>query len=222
MNIKWTIINKDRKGRNLAIDASGISIANRGGYRDARYGSKPKFYKLHAVMDEDDMELVDFRLTSEHVGDNAKFSPLIREIVRNTKISVLHADGGYDSKKNFDFLSAHKIKAGIKADRNSSSKSRGSVSRRIAVREQFGYPDVGRAKTRPPDKDTVSMNEEEKRRHYQKIWKKKVGYGGRWLVEAFFSVFKRVYGSYASSITWRRVKNEMTLKLLLYDALLKI
>ena len=59
-------------------------------------------------------------------------------------------------------------------------------------------------------------------RYYQKKWRDKVGYGKRWLVESFFFAFKRVYESYASSRVWRKVKNEMTLKRLSYNELLKI
>ena len=58
-------------GRPLAIDASGISVSDRGGYGDARYGSKPKPYKLHAMIDVEDMRSVDFGLTSGHVVDDS-------------------------------------------------------------------------------------------------------------------------------------------------------
>lgn len=221
LKLEWTIRKEKRRGRRIAIDASGISVSNRGGWRDAKYGSKPRFYKLHLVMDEEAMEPLAFRLTSEHVGDNREFSPMMNELARKIKISIIHGDGGYDAKDNFDYLDREGVKAGIKVDKNSSLKSRGSVSRRTAVREQFGYPDVGRTKTRPPDGSIAFMDEAERRRHYQRLWKSKVGYGKRWLIEAFFSVFKRVYGSYASSHTWKRVKNEMMLKLLLYNELLK-
>ena len=217
---KWAVINRKRSGRLLAIDASGISVSDRGGYRDAKYGSKPKFYKLHAMIDVEDMELVDFRLTSEHVADNRKFLPIARESL--ARGDTLYADGAYDAKDNFDYLGKNGIKAGIKIRKNFSINYRGSSARWKAVIEQFGIKTrrlKGRMHFLPADGIVL---DEDRIRYHQDKWKKKVGYGRRWLVEAFFSVFKRVYGNYASSRSWRKVKNEMTLKLLLYNALLKI
>ena len=219
---EWTVTKSERKGRLLAIDATGISVSDRGGYRDSRYGSKPKFHKLHAMIDVEEMEIVDFRLTSEHVADNRKSLAMIREAARRG--DTVYADGAYDAKDNFSFLDKHGIRSGIKIRQTASPTAPGCLPRKKAVMEQFSLLPHGHLERKhPPVTDgTVLFNEREVMRYYQKKWKEKVGYGRRWLIESFFSAFKRVYGSHASSRVWKKVKNEMTLKLLLYNSLLKI
>ena len=213
LDVKWTVRRRHKKGRLLAIDASGMSVCRTGSYRHSKYGGMPRFYKLHAIIDVDTKELVDLRVTRDRCHDNRKFIPLVRESAY--KGDTVYADGAYDSKDNFDHLEKNGIKPGIKIRKNFSTDCRGSSARWKAVIDQFGIR-TRRLKGRGIvlDEDRISYN--------QKKWKEKVGYGRRWLVEAFFSVFKRVYGNYASSHSWRKVKNEMTLKLLLYNMLLKI
>ncbi len=221
IRLEWTVTKSERKGRLLAIDATGISVSDRGGYMDARYGSKPKFHKLHAVVDVEDMIVVAFRLTSEHVADNRKFLPAIREAARRG--DTVYADGAYDAKENFSFLEKRGIRSGIKIRQTASPTAPGCLPRKKAVMEQFSFlPHSHLEKIHPlAEKGVMFFNETERMKYWQQKWKDKVGYGRRWLVESFFSAFKRVYGSHASSRVWKKVKNEMTLKLLLYNELLE-
>ena len=167
------------------------------------------------------MEIVDFRLTSEHVADNRKFLAMIREAARRG--DIVYADGAYDAKDNFSFLEKHGIRSGIKIRLNASPIAPGCLPRKKAVMDQFSLLPHGHLERKhPPVTDgTMLFDELDVMRYYQKKWKSRVGYGKRWLVESFFSAFKRVYGDYSSSRAWRNVKNEMTLKLLLYNELLK-
>ena len=192
---QWTITKSERKGRLLAIDATGISVSNRRGYRDSRYGPEPKFYKLHAVVDVEEMEIVDFRLTSEHVADNRKFLAVVREAARRG--DTIYADGAYDAKENFSFLEKKGIRSGIKIRQTASPTAPGCLPRKKAVMEQFSFlPHSHLEKTHPlAEKGMVFLNEKERMKYWQQKWKEKVGYGRRWLVESFFSAFSGGSGS---------------------------
>ena len=47
-------------------------------------------------------------------------------------------------------------------------------------------------------------------------WKKKNGYGMRWIAESVFSSIKRTFGEYVSSVKWDNIVNELLLKASLY------
>jgi len=49
-------------------------------------------------------------------------------------------------------------------------------------------------------------------RRGKRKWKKFVGYGRRWLVEGFFSNFKRWFGEYVSSVKFENIRKELVLK----------
>ena len=49
-------------------------------------------------------------------------------------------------------------------------------------------------------------------RRGKRKWKRSVGYGKRWFVESFFSVFKRWFGEYVSSLRFENMKREIVFK----------
>ncbi len=217
LDVKWTIDRKRRKGRLLAIDATGMSVCRTGSYRHSKYGGAPRFYKLHALFDPDTKEIVDLRVTKDRCHDNRKFGPMIREAA--SRGDTIYADGAYDAKENFDYLSRNGIRSGIKIRRNFSTKAGGSYARQKAVMEQFGISTVrlkGRLHFLPTEGVVF-----DKIGYYQQKWKEKVGYGKRWLVESFFSAFKRRFGEHVCSRRWKSVQNELKLKAMLYNKLLK-
>jgi hypothetical protein len=50
-----------------------------------------------------------------------------------------------------------------------------------------------------------------------KRWKKKYGYGMRWIAESAFSSIKRTFGEYVMSLKWENIINELFLKASLYN-----
>ncbi len=50
--------------------------------------------------------------------------------------------------------------------------------------------------------------------------KSAVGYGKRWLVESFFSVFKRWFGEYVSSVKFENIRKEIVYKVGIINTLL--
>jgi hypothetical protein len=220
LNMKWNIYGRKKRGRLLAIDASGISVARTGSYRHSKYGGMPRFYKLHALIDVDTKQIADLRVTKDHCSDNRKFLPMVRESVREG--DTVYADGAYDSRKNFSFLDDRGIKSGIKIRLNASVIPRGCLPRKKAVMEQFNllpHSHVGRAHPLNSEGKTF-FDELSRMKYWQQKWKEKTGYGRRWLVEAFFSAFKRRFGEHACSRRWKSVCNELKLKAMLYNLLI--
>ena len=116
---------------------------------------------------------------------------LVGGVSKNNNIQKVLADGAYDSKDNFKYLDELKIIPVIKVRKNSSIKNNAKCTpRKLAVLEQF--------------KDI-------------KRWKKKHGYGMRWIDESVFSSIKRMFGEYVSSLKWNNIVNELMLKASIYN-----
>jgi IS5 family transposase len=98
------------------MDGSGISTNYRWDYRSSKYKIRQRFFKLHTFADAETKELIDYKLTSDEVGDNRKFLTRIKESTRRG--DTVYADGAYDSKKNFDYLDKHGIRTGIRIRKN--------------------------------------------------------------------------------------------------------
>jgi hypothetical protein len=115
---------------------------------------------------------------------------MVKEMQAITIQKVI-ADGAYDSRKNFRFLGDAGIKPIIKVKANSSPKAKGCIPRNMAVVEQL--QDI-------------------------KKWKKKHGYGLRWIAESTFSCIKRIFGEYVTSVRWNNnIVNELLLKAFIYN-----
>lgn len=113
--------------------------------------------------------VVSLEVTSEEVHDSKVMKKLVDHASENIDVKCMLADGAYDSKKNFSYLHNNDIEAAIKVRRNSSScKSNGCCyPRKLAVLQQM--------------------------KNFKK-WKHSVSYVHRWVVEAVFSVIKRMFG----------------------------
>ena len=220
LNVKWAINRKKKEGRLLAIDASGISVCRTGSYRHSKYGGLPKFYKLHALVDVDTKEIVDVRITKDHCADNRKFIPMVKESA--SRGDTVYADGAYDSRKNFFLLERKGLKSGIKIRLTASLVPRGCLPRKKAVMEQFSLlPHSHLSKRHPMNNEgRVFFNEKERMGYWQQKWKDRVGYGKRWLVESFFSAFKRRFGEHSCSRKWKSVQNELKIKATLYNQMI--
>jgi hypothetical protein len=102
------------------------------------------------------------------------------------------ADGAYDCKENFQYLSDNDIEASIKVRKNSTYDK--SIvcchPRKIVVLQQ--------------------------QRNFEK-WKANVSYGSRWIAETVFSSLKRMFGEYVSARKFPNMVKEMILKASLYN-----
>jgi len=158
----------------VAIDASGIKVTNRGDWIREQWNRKPRrgYLKIHIAVDTKTKQILAMEVTNERTGDIKMFKPLVERASGRTKVKLVLADSAYDSRDNFNFLEARGIEPGIRIRRGASGKARGSRARRRAAR---GFLEDERG------------------------WKRKVGYGRRWVVEGTFSNLKRFFGEFVTA-----------------------
>lgn len=174
----------------IALDASGIKVANRGDWIRRKWKVRRGFLKIHIAVDVDSKRIVSMDVTDEKVGDGKRLRKLVHEASKKAKVSKVLADGAYDSKKNFRYLAGKEIEPVIKVRKNTSSKAGGCMPRKHVAQEYLRDP---------------------------KAWKRKHHYGQRWMVETAFSTLKRTFGEYVSAKTMRNMTNEMIIKASLYN-----
>jgi hypothetical protein len=124
------------------------------------------------------------------VADARRLKRLISEASKQARITKAIGDGAYDTKTNFRYLAEKKIEPVIKVRRNASTKANGCMPRKLVAQEYL---------------------------RNMKAWKRKHGYGQRWMAETAFSTFKRLFGEYASSIKFKHMAKEMIIKASLYN-----
>jgi len=105
---KVDIIKIDKRIGNdivIALDSTGIKVANRGGewIRD-KWHVRRGYMKIHVVaVDIKKKRVVSLEVTSE-VHDSKVMKKLVDRVSENNDIKRVLADGAYDSKKNFQYL----------------------------------------------------------------------------------------------------------------------
>jgi len=174
----------------IALDASGIKVANRGDWMRHKWKVKRGYLKIHIAVDVKRKEILALEVTKEKVADGRRLKSLVREASKQAKITRAIGDGGYDTKTNFRYLAERGIEPVIKVRKNASSKARGCMIRKLVAQEYL---------------------------QDQEAWKHNHGYGRRWMAETVFSTFKRLFGEYASSVKFRHMVKEMTIKATLYN-----
>jgi len=128
--------------------------------------------------------------TREDVPDGRMLKPLVEDAASSAHIVKAICDGGYDSKDNFRTLHDMQIEPAIRVRKNSSMNANGCTPRKLVVIEQL--------------------------RDYKR-WKKRHGYGYRWMAESAISSLKRAFGEHVISIKWEHIVSEMMLKASLYN-----
>jgi len=117
----------------LALDASGIKVSNRGEWMRHKWKVKRGYLKIHIAIDVKSKRILALEVTKEKVADGCRFRSLVKEASKHVKITKAIGDGGYDSKTNFRYLADRGIEPVIRVRRNSSSRARGCMSRKLAV-----------------------------------------------------------------------------------------
>ncbi|MCY4490227.1 MAG: hypothetical protein OXC46_02045 [Thaumarchaeota archaeon] len=59
--------------------------------------------------------------------------------------------------------------------------------------------------------------DKEEREENRRLWKSKVGYNRRWLIEIIISAFKRIFGDHTHSHNWENMVQEIKLWVALYN-----
>lgn len=174
----------------IALDSTGIKVSNRGEWLRHKWHVRRGYLKIHVAVDIRKKKVVSLEVTSEEVPDGKMLKKLVDSAAKNNDIGRVLADGAYDSKANFQYLSDNGIQAAIKTRKNSTGKAMGCYPRKLVVQQQL--PDFDR-------------------------WKASVSYGHRWIVESVFSAIKRIFGECVSARNYGNMVKEMMLKVSLYN-----
>ena len=176
----------------IAVDASGIKVSNRGDWMRRKWRTRRGYLKIHIAVDVKLKRILALEVTDEKVGDERMLQPLVEEASKKARIAKTIGDGAYDTKRIFRYLDANGIEPIIKVRKDASSKAGGCVPRKLVAQEYLRSPEG---------------------------WKRRHGYGQRWMVESVFSTFKRTFGEYVSAKTMHNMANEIMLKASLYNLL---
>ena len=118
-------IQNDDKGVLAAIDSSGFKVTLREDYLGNKWHKiRRGWIKLHAVINIDNFQIMDYSITYEYTNDAREGLSLVRRI--KNKISKLYGDKGYDSKAIYNEL---EDKAAIPVRKNASTLSMDSPYR---------------------------------------------------------------------------------------------
>ena len=177
----------------LAVDASGIKVSNRGDWIRRKWKVRRGYLKIHIAVDVKRKRILALEVTDEKVGDGRMLEPLVEEASKKAKVAETLGDGAYDTKSNFRYLDGKGIEPVIKVRRNASSRAGGCMPRKLVAQEYLRDP---------------------------KAWKRKHGYGYRWMAESAFSSLKRTFGEYVSAKSMRNMAQEMMIKASLYNVLI--
>ena len=174
----------------IALDSTGIKVANRGEWMRHKWHVRKGYLKIHVAVDIKKKRILSLEVTSEEVHDGKMLKKLVDNASENNKTKRVLADGMYDSNNNFRYLSKNHIKPGIKTRRNSKVKSTNCSARNMSVLRQ---------------------------RTNLKRWKRSVSYGKRWMVETVFSCIKRMFGEYVNAKKFHNMTKELIIKASLYN-----
>jgi hypothetical protein len=179
----------------IAIDSTGIKTANRGQWLRDKWSAKKKGYlKIHVAVNTKTKEILALEVTDEKVHDGKVMCKLVDHILKQNNAAVniktVLADGAYDNNENFKCLQMKRILPAIKARKNSIISPKNNKMRNREVKSQT--------------KDLLK-------------WKKKRGYGERWMAETAFSSIKRMLGEYVSATRFQNMVKEMMVKVSMYN-----
>ena len=110
----------------IALDSTGIKVANRGEWIRHKWHVRKGYLKIHVAVDiKKRKRILSLEVTSEEVHDDGRIlKKLVDSASENNNLKGILADGMmYDSNNNFRYLSKNHIKPGIKTRSNSKVKS---------------------------------------------------------------------------------------------------
>ena len=150
----------------IAIDSTGIKVANRGEWMRQKWQKRRGFLKIHVAVDVTSKQITGIDITDDKSHDFKYFISLVEQSKKFGNVTKVLADGAYDTKDDFVYLYHEDITTGIKTRKNSSVNTNCYPRRKSVLAQLFNYD----------------------------LWKNIVSYGDRWIVESVFSAFKRMFG----------------------------
>ena len=178
----------------IALDSTGIKVANRGEWMRHKWHVRKGYLKIHVAVDIKRKRILSLEVTSEEVHDAKMLSKLVdnasSSAAGGNHVKRVLADGMYDSNNNFRYLSKNHIKPGIKTRSNSKVRPTNCHARNMSVMRQHAN---------------------------LKRWKRRVNYGHRWMAETAFSSIKRMFGEHVTARKFPNMVKEIFLKATLYN-----
>jgi IS5 family transposase len=159
-------------GLHLLIDSTGIKIVGAGEWCHKKHGkqSRRQWRKVHIGIDADSQQIRAVGVTTSNVGDPSMLSDLLEQIPDDGRLHSVTADGAYDTKDCHQRIADKKARAIIPPRSNAviwqAPKHQGDKRRNQAVKDCH-------------DLTTT-------------LWKQRVGYHRRSLVETAMFRLKRL------------------------------
>ena len=190
IKIDETMDDDSENGIILAIDSTGIKVANRGEWMRQKWHLRRGFLKIHVGADVKTKKISSLKITDDSSHDAAHLPELVEQASQKGNVVKVLADGAYDSENNFSYL-YHNTEAipAIKVRKTSSIKTKCHPRKKSVLAQIFNY----------------------------ELWKHSVSYGDRWIVECVFSTFKRMFGEYVMAHKRKYMIKELELKVELYN-----
>ena len=168
----------------IALDSTGIKVANRGEWMRHKWHVRKGYLKIHVAVDIKKKRILSLEVTSEEVHDGKILEKSVDNASENNTLRAILGEGMYDSDNNFRYLSKNHISPG-KTRSNSKVKSTNCHARNMSVvRQQTNL----------------------------KRWKSSVSYGYRWMAETVFSSIKRTFGEHVTARKFPNMVKEIFLK----------
>src|SRR5215831_12951401 len=117
----------------IAVDSTGIKVANRGEWMRHKWHVRKGYLKIHVAVDIKKKRILSLEVTSEEVHDGKILKKLVDDASENNKVKRVLADGMYDSNNNFRYLSKNHVKPGIKTRSNSKNNKTHCHSKNMSV-----------------------------------------------------------------------------------------
>jgi hypothetical protein len=190
---------KHRKRLVVSIDSSGLKVHNRGEWIRHKHRIRRGYLKIHFAVNTKTREIVDLETTKEEVGDNRKFRPMVKRVLKKYTLRKVLGDAAYDDHRNFNLLQRHHLIPAIKLKKNSfPHKWHPKWDRKHRVRRRYAQLML---------------------KSYGN-WKRLLGYGKRWISEIVFSCFKANFGEYFAARKMKNIHQEVVRKAYVHNMLM--
>jgi Transposase DDE domain len=163
----------------IALDSTGIKVANRGAWIRHKWNLRRRYLKIHVAVDIRNKKIISLEVASEKVHDGKMLTKLIDNASENNNVKSALADGMYDTTRATRISNIYQIIIlGIKTRSNSKVKSTNCHARNMQQRTNL------------------------------KRWKRSVSYRKRWMAETVFSCIKRMFGKYVNARIFHNMTKE--------------
>jgi len=179
-------------GQVIAIDSTGIKLYQSGEWIREKHDKRKPFLKLYVAVNVKTKQAVAQVLTENSVGDIKMSDYLVGKAQKYAPVVAVLEDGAYDSYDNWESLDKKGIKPLIRLRKDAIPNGLNARARAVRRIKRVGL-----------DK-----------------WKEEENYGKRWLVEIWYSVFKRRFGEHCSATKPENAIHEILFKTMLCNQLI--